>query len=80
MANLNGFEIAGRAIKVNHVTEREVTTVDSLEVDESDIGMGMTPQSRAALMAKLAEGHNAGELGKRRGSENGRDRGTREKR
>lgn len=65
MANLNGFEIAGRAIKVNHVTEREVTTVDSLEVDESDIGMGMTPQSRAALMAKLAEGHNAGELGKK---------------
>ena len=65
MANLNGFEIAGRPIKVNHVTEREVMSIDSLEVDESDVGMGMTPQSRAALMAKLAEGHNAGEIIKR---------------
>lgn len=61
MANLNGLEIAGRAIKVNHVTEREYSSMESLDGDDTDIGVGMTPQSRVALMAKLAEGHNAGE-------------------
>eukprot|EP00731_Ephydatia_muelleri_P026591 Em0018g691a len=60
MSNLNGFELAGRAIKVNHVTERDMAVADSLDADDADMGIGMTPQSRAALMAKLAEGHNAG--------------------
>lgn len=34
--------------------------IDSLDNEDKDVGVGMTPQSRAALMAKLAEGHNAG--------------------
>ena len=59
-ANLNGLELAGRPIVVNHVTEKDYVNIDSLDGEDSDIGVGMTPQSRAALMAKLAEGHNAG--------------------
>lgn len=61
MAQLNGFELAGRPIKVNHVTERDMTgAMEMLDGEDTDVGVGMTPQSRAALMAKLAEGHNTG--------------------
>ena len=42
------------------MTEKDYVNIDSLDGEDSDIGVGMTPQSRAALMAKLAEGHNAG--------------------
>ena len=59
-ANLNGLELAGQAIVVNHVTEKDYVNIDSLDGEDTDVGVGMTPQSRAALMAKLAEGHNAG--------------------
>ena len=60
MSNLNGFELAGRAMKVNHVTERDTGAMEMLDAEDADVGVGMTPQSRASLMAKLAEGHNAG--------------------
>jgi len=60
MANLNGFELAGRPMKVNHVTERDTSAMEHLDGEDCDGGVGMTPQSRAALMARLAEGHNTG--------------------
>lgn len=60
MANLNGFELAGRNMKVNHVTERDTSAMETLDGEDTDGGVGMTPQSRAALMARLAEGHNTG--------------------
>lgn len=63
MTNLNGFELAGRPMKISNVTERDLggtAAMDMLDGEDSDIGVGMTPHSRAALMAKLAEGHNAG--------------------
>ncbi len=67
MSNLNGFELAGRPMKVNHVTERDTSgmggaggAMEMLDGEDTDVGVGMTPQSRASLMAKLAEGHNAG--------------------
>ena len=67
MVNLNGFELAGRPLKVNHVTEREgggpIGAMEMLDSDDFDAGIGMSKQSRAQLMAKLAEGHNAGEFG-----------------
>lgn len=62
---MNGFELLGRPLKVNHVTEREgpVGAMEVLDSDEFDsAGIGMTKQSRAQLMAKLAEGHNAGKI------------------
>ena len=68
MSNMNGFELAGRPMKVNHVTERDASllvgagggAMEMLDGEDTDVGVGMTPQSRASLMAKLAEGHNAG--------------------
>ncbi|XP_065915314.1 RNA-binding protein 39-like isoform X2 [Dysidea avara] len=60
MKHLNGFELAGRPLKVNHVTERDPNSMEVLDAEDSDIGVGMTPASRVALMAKLSEGHNAG--------------------
>lgn len=56
---LNGFELAGRPMKVNHVTERADGTYgsslfDSEESDRSGIELGST--GRLHLMAKLAEG------------------------
>lgn len=62
LETLNGFEIAGRPMKVNHVTPRdEITTsysatsiLDSDETDRSGIELGTT--GRLQLMAKLAEG------------------------
>lgn len=61
--NLDGFELAGRPIKINHVTDRGDPIGGAMELLDSDnfaAGVGMTQQGRAALMAKLAEGHNAG--------------------
>lgn len=56
---LNGFELAGRLIKVGHVTERtdnpqDVSLLDSDELERT--GIGMTQTGRLQLMAKLAEG------------------------
>jgi RNA-binding protein 39 len=59
---MNGFELAGRPMKVGNVTERTDasamqqygTGLDSEEMDRSGIDLGAT--GRLALMAKLAEG------------------------
>ncbi|KRY13837.1 RNA-binding protein 39 [Trichinella patagoniensis] len=58
MEQLNGFELAGRPMKVGHVTEHQNTlfqpSLDSDELDRSGIDLGTT--GRLQLMAKLAEG------------------------
>ncbi|XP_076043494.1 RNA-binding protein 39-like protein Caper isoform X2 [Oratosquilla oratoria] len=59
LEQLNGFELAGRPMKVNHVTERSesqqgTSLLDSDEMDRSGIDLGAT--GRLQLMAKLAEG------------------------
>nr|XP_054748624.1 RNA-binding protein 39-like [Lytechinus pictus] len=57
---LNGFELAGRPMKVNHVTERNEqgqqtpSFLDSEELDKRGITLNTT--GRLQLMAKLAEG------------------------
>ena len=58
---MNGFELAGRPMKVGHVTERTdalpvgpQSGLDSEELDKSGLSLGTT--GRLALMAKLAEG------------------------
>lgn len=59
LEQLNGFELAGRPMKVGHVTERTgemqgVSALDSDEMDRAGIDLGAT--GRLQLMAKLAEG------------------------
>ncbi|KAH8018579.1 hypothetical protein HPB51_009018 [Rhipicephalus microplus] len=58
LEQLNGFELAGRPMKVGHVTERTDVSqapsfLDSEELDRSGIDLGAT--GRLQLMAKLAE-------------------------
>ena len=57
---MNGVELAGRPLKINNVTERDTTAMESLDGEDTDMGVGMTPAARAQLMAKLSDGHNAG--------------------
>ena len=59
MKHLNGFELAGQPIRVNYVNERS-DAMETLDSEDMDIGIGMSASSRASLMAKLSEGHNAG--------------------
>jgi len=59
LEQLNGFELAGRPMKVGHVTERTADVVggsalDTDEMDRAGIDLGAT--GRLQLMAKLAEG------------------------
>ena len=64
LEQMNGFELAGRAMKVGHVTERgdgmggtmlkSSSGLDAEEVDKTGIDLGTT--GRLALMAKLAQG------------------------
>ena len=57
MEQLNGFELAGRPMKINHVTEHLTgnhTYVDNDEMDRAGIDLGAT--GRLQLMAKLAQG------------------------
>ncbi|CAG2111146.1 unnamed protein product [Medioppia subpectinata] len=59
LEQLNGFELAGRPMKVNHVTERQEmmqmsSMLDTDELDRTGIDLGTT--GRLQLMAKLAEG------------------------
>ncbi|XP_043913918.1 RNA-binding protein 39-like isoform X2 [Protopterus annectens] len=59
LEQLNGFELAGRPIKVGHVTERmdgncDVSFLDSDELERTGVDLGTT--GRLQLMAKLAEG------------------------
>lgn len=54
---LNGFELAGRPMKVGNVTERTdafASFLDSDELERSGIDLGTT--GRLQLMARLAEG------------------------
>ena len=59
MEQLNGFELAGRPMKVGNVTERGMdgsapSILDNEELDRTGIELGA--HGRLALMAKLAEG------------------------
>uniref|UniRef100_A0A0L8FYR1 RRM domain-containing protein n=1 Tax=Octopus bimaculoides TaxID=37653 RepID=A0A0L8FYR1_OCTBM len=59
LEQLNGFELAGRPMKVGHVTERTAenqvaSILDSDDMDRAGIDLGAT--RRLQLMAKLAEG------------------------
>jgi len=62
MEQLNGFEIAGRPMKVGYVTEKSESTyynnpqtfLDTDEMDRAGVNLGVT--GRLQLMAKLAEG------------------------
>ncbi|KAK7789724.1 hypothetical protein R5R35_007292 [Gryllus longicercus] len=58
LEQLNGFELAGRPMKVGNVTERSDSTqgslLDSDELDRTGIDLGAT--GRLQLMYKLAEG------------------------
>lgn len=60
MEQLNGFELAGRPMKVGNVTERldlqqqAPSLLDTDELDRSGIDLGAT--GRLQLMFKLAEG------------------------
>jgi RNA-binding protein 39 len=59
MEQLNGFELAGRPIKISHVTEKasESTSLSNLDSDELDrTGLNLGTSGKLALMAKLAEG------------------------
>lgn len=52
LQQMNGFDLAGRNIKVGLVTEKGGTQAD---LDDGDVvGLSLTQQSRAELMAKLA--------------------------
>ncbi len=62
--NLNDFVILDRKIKVTLITENTLGgggAMELLDGDEFQGGVGLTLQSRASLMAKLAETHNVGE-------------------
>ncbi|XP_078092999.1 RNA-binding protein 39a isoform X1 [Mustelus asterias] len=59
LEQLNGFELAGRPMKVGHVTERSDSSnassfLDSDELERTGIDLGTT--GRLQLMARLAEG------------------------
>uniref|UniRef100_A0A3P9QBK1 RNA binding motif protein 39a n=1 Tax=Poecilia reticulata TaxID=8081 RepID=A0A3P9QBK1_POERE len=59
LEQLNGFELAGRPMKVGHVTERTDAAaassfLDNDELDRSGVDLGTT--GRLQLMARLAEG------------------------
>merc|ERR1712061_53051 len=62
LEQMNGFELAGRAMKVGHVTDRPdgqlgvggQGDLDSEQLDKTGIDLGAT--GRLALMAKLAQG------------------------
>ncbi|XP_075263551.1 RNA-binding protein 39-like, partial [Convolutriloba macropyga] len=59
MEQLNGFELAGRPMKVNAVIARQevanpMSSLDNEDADKSGVELGQT--GRLGLMAKLAEG------------------------
>lgn len=59
MEQLNSFELAGRPIKISHVTEKAnesfgLANLDSDEMDRTGLNLGTS--GKLALMAKLAEG------------------------
>jgi len=57
MEHLNGFELAGRPMKVGHVTEAGVPVGPGhIDQDDDRAGYDLGATGRLALMAKLAEG------------------------
>lgn len=59
MEQLNGFELAGRPMKVGHVTERTDPMLASSFLDNDELertGIDLGPTGRLQLMARLAEG------------------------
>lgn len=59
LEQLNGFELAGRPMKVGHVTDRTDPStassfLDNDELDRTGVDLGTT--GRLQLMARLAEG------------------------
>ena len=62
MDQMNGFELAGRPMKVGPVTERGDSSSYSFLDDEEyeKGGVELNSTARAALMAKLSQGHSAG--------------------
>lgn len=61
LEQLNGFEVAGRPMKVGHVTDHSVDGSNSgggfYDIDDMDrAGFGLGATGRIQLMAKLAEG------------------------
>lgn len=58
MDQMNGFELAGRPMKVNTVSERLDGSMSFLDDEETEKGgIEMNAQSRASLMQKLAQTH-----------------------
>jgi len=58
---MNGFELAGRPMKVGNVTERSDGSMSFLDDEETEKGgIEMNAASRAALMQKLAATHAVG--------------------
>ena len=63
MEQMNGFELAGRPMKVNTVSERSDGSMSFLDDEETEKGgIEMNAQSRASLMQKLAQTHGSGQL------------------
>lgn len=61
MEQMNGFELAGRPMKVNTVSERSDGSMSFLDDEETEKGgIEMNAQSRASLMQKLAQTHGSG--------------------
>jgi len=61
MEQMNGFELAGRPMKVNTVSERTDGSMSFLDDEETEKGgIEMNAQSRASLMQKLAQTHGTG--------------------
>ena len=61
MDQMNGFELAGRPMKVNTVSERTDGSMSFLDDEETEKGgIEMNAQSRASLMQKLAQTHGSG--------------------
>lgn len=65
LEQLNGFELAGRPMKVGHVTERSDSSVAPAFLDGEDLersGIDLGNPGRLQLMAQLSEGEKV-ELG-----------------
>jgi len=61
MEQMDGFELAGRPMKVNTVSERTSEAMTILDEERAvKGGIEMNAQSRATLMQKLSHSHSAG--------------------
>jgi len=61
MEQMDGFELAGRPMKVNTVAERTNDAMSLLDEERTEKGgIEMNSQSRASLMQKLAQTHSSG--------------------